>query len=190
MATSVNNEYSTTISCLDGQEICDSISDTITPTPTFTAAHVLLLSAVLVFLANTSYCSMLVAPLYSRIMDTAATTTSIPTTECLLCMLLFLLGIEMLTVLAFLLVGYKILFSPIVAAEMMDASDNVAGLWSLLLFDSVHVAAEDAESQQVVVDVTAGNNVNLLLIVPMVAWIFCTLASTIVRLALYRSMGE
>ncbi|KAL3912960.1 MAG: hypothetical protein SGILL_006680 [Bacillariaceae sp.] len=154
------------------------------------AGHVLLLATALAFMANTSYSSMLMTPLYSRIMD-ATTSTSVPT-EFLLGMLLFLFGIEILAVLVFFILGYKVLLSSSAATEAIASSGNdYGGGFGLLILDNNghgdNVVAN--AGQRFELDAT-GTTINLLLFLSTVIWIFCAFTSTIVRLALYHSMGE
>jgi hypothetical protein len=145
------------------------------------AGSFLLLATALVFMANTSYFGMLMTPLYSRIMDASST-------EFLLCLLLFLFGIEILTVLAFFLLGYRILLSPTVVTELLTSNGSGGGIWIL---DDHHDHSVLADFNQQQADLDASETaVNILLFLSMIIWIFCVLASTVVRLALYHSMGE
>lgn len=119
---------------------------------------------------NTSYFTTLMAPLYSRLLDSHNLST-----EVLLSLLLLLFGLETITALSFILLGYKLLSTQVAGTPLQDSSRSIF---------SSDTTVHDASS------LSMREEANLLLVLATLLWLSCVVTSKVVRMALYNSIGD
>jgi hypothetical protein len=119
---------------------------------------------------NTSYFTTLMAPLYSRLLDSHNLST-----EVLLGLLLLLFGLETITALSFILLGYKLLSTHMTGSHLEENNDSIT-----TGDPNVHNSSF----------LGMRGEANLLLVLATLLWLACVVTSKVVRMALYHSIGD
>ncbi|KAG7360165.1 hypothetical protein IV203_035264 [Nitzschia inconspicua] len=132
---------------------------------------VIVMAAVGAYFVNTSYFSTLMAPIYSRLMDSHSLTT-----EVLLALLLLLFGLETVTALSFFLLGYKLLSMHVLSTVGEDG-----------IGDGVY---NDSSAMNSNVSSSMFDEANIMLVLSTILWLVCVVTSKVVRMALYHSLGD
>jgi hypothetical protein len=138
--------------------------------------------------ANTCYFATIMAPLYNRILSRHTFST-----EVLMCMLLVLFCLESLIVLSFFVLGYNALtmntMTMVTTATRTTTTTTNAGTLSLFQSNEQIISSSDDDDD----DDGATNptvQLNFLLMVCTILWVFCIMTSNIVRMALYHIIGD
>jgi hypothetical protein len=144
-------------------------SDNFDSSDVFSLTTVVMTALVAVFI-NTSYFTTLMAPLYSRLLDSHNLST-----EVLLGLLLLSFGLETVTALSLILLGYKLLSTHMAGIYLEDNNRGVVPSDTTVHEFSSLGMREEA---------------NILLVLATLLWLACVVTSKVVRMAFYHSIGD
>jgi hypothetical protein len=160
-----------------------------------TVGRVIVVAMVVSCMANTCYFTTMLAPIYQRILSNHAFST-----EVLMCMLLLLFCLESLVVLSFFILGCNAFWmtnhhhdDDIVVSSTTTATTTTISMTTTNAGTIFHSAVDEFNTIGDIDDSTDSNatvQLNFMLIICTILWVFCIMTSNIVRMALYHLLGE
>jgi hypothetical protein len=160
-----------------------------------TVGRVIVVAMVVSCMANTCYFTTMLAPIYQRIISNHAFST-----EVLMCMLLLLFCLESLVVLSFFILGCNAFWmtnhhhdDDMVVSSTTTTASTTISMTTTNAGTIFHSAVDEFNANGDIDDSTDSNatvQLNFMLIICTILWVFCIMTSNIVRMALYHLLGE